>query len=117
MKKNFAIHTVLPANAACPNGLPFDGNVASVSAAWNAIRNLRDWDQVPTESLVGTRVTVQEEVMDDENGQTKTLLAPAIDIIFTMSTKGKILFTDYNKYVERLAKKADKDTTSIPVEN
>lgn len=117
MKKNFVIHTVLPANAACPNGLPFDGNVASISAAWNAIRNLRDWDQVPTESLVGTRVTVQKEVMDDENGQTKTLLAPVIDIIFTMSTKGKILFTDYNKHIERQQMKLAKAKVEALVEN
>lgn len=107
MKKNFNILTLLPANEVSPNGLPFEGSVTSVAAAWNSIRELRAWDGVPTEKLVGTRVTVREEVMDEENGQTKTLLPPVIDIIFTMSTKGKILFTDHNKYVVRQAKKSE----------
>jgi hypothetical protein len=90
MKKTFTVLTVLPANEVAPNGLPFEGSVPSVSAAWDAIRKLREWDQVPTEKLVGTRVTVAEAEQP-----------PVIDIIFTMNTKGKIIFTNYSKYLAR----------------
>jgi hypothetical protein len=106
MKKIFTVLTVLPANEVSPNGLPFEGSVPSVSAAWNAIRKLREWDQVPTEKLVGTRVTVAEA------GQ-----PPVIDIIFTMSTKGKILFTDYNKYLARRKQREAKAKTEAVEEN
>jgi hypothetical protein len=42
---------------------------------------------------------------------------PVIDIIFTMSTKGKILFTDYNKYLARQKQSEAKAKTEAVEEN